>query len=234
MNANDPITPDAQQKQDRARKRKAILAGGVVLGLGAAVTLAAWSDDVFANGNFFTGTFEMEGNSALSTQTASWQQWDTTPGATLSFRQELSTTINPTELQFNETVWAPLSVRLSEATTTDGTYVLTAADWESGDASALIATPPVVKYDVYTVPSAADCEATASNVTPATGTPWYTSTVGTVTAASAHNLVSNASDTPGTPEHLCLGVTLTSNDQAYMGAAAATIVWEFTATANTP
>ncbi|MFN3340157.1 MAG: SipW-dependent-type signal peptide-containing protein, partial [Dietzia sp.] len=56
LNANDTITPDAQQKQDRARKRKALLAGGVVLGLGAAVTLAAWSDDVFANGIFNTGT----------------------------------------------------------------------------------------------------------------------------------------------------------------------------------
>ncbi|MDV8001645.1 SipW-dependent-type signal peptide-containing protein [Rhodococcus sp. IEGM 1408] len=40
------------------------MAGGVVLGLGAAVTLAAWSDGVFADGNFQTGEANLLGSQA--------------------------------------------------------------------------------------------------------------------------------------------------------------------------
>ena len=39
-------SPAPSVKLDRNRKRKALLAGGVVLGLGATMTLAAWTDDV--------------------------------------------------------------------------------------------------------------------------------------------------------------------------------------------
>lgn len=39
-----------------------MLAGGLVLGVGAAVTLAAWNDSEFANGEFGTGTFEFQGS----------------------------------------------------------------------------------------------------------------------------------------------------------------------------
>ena len=48
-----------------ARNRKgiirAILAGGIVLGVGAAVTLAAWNASEFATGTFQAGTFTIEG-----------------------------------------------------------------------------------------------------------------------------------------------------------------------------
>lgn len=43
-----------------SRKIRAIAAGGAVLGLGAVVTLAAWSDSEFAQGMFGTGTFGIE------------------------------------------------------------------------------------------------------------------------------------------------------------------------------
>lgn len=43
-------------------KGRAILAGGLVLGVGAVVTLAAWNDSEFATGEFGAGTFGIEGS----------------------------------------------------------------------------------------------------------------------------------------------------------------------------
>ena len=45
-----------------SRKVKAILAGGLVLGIGTAVTLAAWNDSEFASGQFAAGTFNLQGS----------------------------------------------------------------------------------------------------------------------------------------------------------------------------
>lgn len=44
----------------KSRKIRAIAAGGAVLGVGAAITLAAWSDSEFATGLFNSGTFGIE------------------------------------------------------------------------------------------------------------------------------------------------------------------------------
>jgi predicted ribosomally synthesized peptide with SipW-like signal peptide len=46
----------------RRRKARAVLAGGTVLGLGAAVTLASWNDSEFVEGLFGTGEFAIESN----------------------------------------------------------------------------------------------------------------------------------------------------------------------------
>ncbi|WP_087117408.1 SipW-dependent-type signal peptide-containing protein [Corynebacterium urinipleomorphum] len=44
-----------------SRKVRAIAAGSAVVGLGAALTLAAWSDSEFAKGTFSTANFGIEG-----------------------------------------------------------------------------------------------------------------------------------------------------------------------------
>ena len=46
----------------KSRKARAILAGGVVLGVGASMTLAAWSDSEWASGTFGTGGFTFQGS----------------------------------------------------------------------------------------------------------------------------------------------------------------------------
>lgn len=46
----------------KSRKARAILAGGVVLGIGASMTLAAWSDSEWATGTFGTGGFTFQGS----------------------------------------------------------------------------------------------------------------------------------------------------------------------------
>ena len=123
MDATTPLNPEAQRKQDRARKRKAILAGGVVLGLGAAVTLAAWSDDVFANGTFNTGGFELQG----SVNGTVFQDYDDDdpdgegPG-TADGPVSLSFNLEATEMAPSQTVYAPFAIATSSATDLDGTF----------------------------------------------------------------------------------------------------------------
>lgn len=44
-----------------SRKTRAIAAGGAVIGLGVAMTLAAWTDSEFARGQFSTANFGIQG-----------------------------------------------------------------------------------------------------------------------------------------------------------------------------
>lgn len=92
----------------RRRKRKALLAGGTVLGLGAAVTLAAWTDDVWVSGSFAAGTFNVEG--AVDAAGANWQEYATSSGP--SSPGELQFTLNPTEMTPGDSVYAPLNLRI--------------------------------------------------------------------------------------------------------------------------
>ena len=224
MTTHGSVTPDAQQKlQDRKRKRKAILAGGVVLGLGAAVTLAAWSDDVFSGGTFNTGTFEMQGNLGTDqTDKGPWLAHDEAAGGRLAFPM----TLGATGLVPNETVYAPLAIRLSDDTTADATYGLTSVAWADEADEKL--TGADVTYAVYSGVTAAKCNS-ANEALPA---PWYSSVIGTVGTATAHALKMD----PRTIETLCIAVTLnaTTNaaQEAAMGAANSQITWQFTGTST--
>src|SRR5690554_345843 len=106
-------TPDArgrlmtdQQPKRRARKIKAILAGGLVLGVGGAITLAAWNDSEFATGTFTAGQFNLEG----STDNTTWDDHDAAPGAALDF------TLAADNLSPDDVVYAAFAVRLDAAT----------------------------------------------------------------------------------------------------------------------
>jgi predicted ribosomally synthesized peptide with SipW-like signal peptide len=104
----------------RTRNRKgiirAVLAGGVVLGVGAAVTLAAWNASDFATGDFQAGTFAFEGspdgtNYALHAAGAP---------ATLSF--DAADDLSP-----STTTYAPYWLRLGAGTTSDATVTVSSA-----------------------------------------------------------------------------------------------------------
>ena len=56
--------------KDGNRKILAVLAGGLVLGVGVAVTLAAWNDSEFATGTFTAGSFNLEGSTTGDTDAA--------------------------------------------------------------------------------------------------------------------------------------------------------------------
>lgn len=65
----------------RFTRLRAVLAGGLVLGVGATATLAAWTDEEFANGSFAAGTFSIVG----STNGTNFSDHPAAPGASLVF-----------------------------------------------------------------------------------------------------------------------------------------------------
>jgi len=96
-------TEDAQRRI--GTKAKAILAGGLVLGVGAAITLAAWTDEEWAIGEFGAGNFGIQG----STDNASWgDHVDEDSAAPLSFG------VAAENLAPGDEVYAPFAVRLAD------------------------------------------------------------------------------------------------------------------------
>ncbi|RXZ51191.1 hypothetical protein ESP57_05295 [Agromyces fucosus] len=92
---------------NRRRKVSAILAGGLVLGVGAAITLAAWNDSEFATGTFGSGQFGIEG----STDGTAFSSSPTSPGKTLAFE------VDADALAPGDTVYAPFAVQLEAGST---------------------------------------------------------------------------------------------------------------------
>lgn len=241
MNANAPLTSDVQQQEDKRRKRKALLAGGLVLGLGAAVTLAAWSDNVFADGTFQTGEFNLLGSQALASTTyADYLEYETdataadlTTGSTdggVNFR------IDSLNLSPGETVVAPFSVATSQDTTVDGRYWLEDAT----------VTGPLAQWLSFSIVQSATCTAddpttTANEQTDFTNA-WKShsftadgqiATFGTVRSAAGNGPDIALEEQFGNQSHLCIGVTLANEETAISSAdatgeaGATSILWHF-------
>ncbi|WP_271799294.1 SipW-dependent-type signal peptide-containing protein [Dietzia maris] len=222
MDATTPLNPEAQRKQDRARKRKAILAGGVVLGLGAAVTLAAWSDDIFADGTFSTsGKFVIEGATGPLA----------TPG-TFSRSvnaQDVSDPANALELNFpvgdifpGDTNYAPFTIKTSTDTTLAGalTTIASSVNSSGGLRNAL-------DYSIASV-SGNTCDATAFE------TPGNVLVENAALPTTTSSLTVPLAAAGATPVKLCIAVTFPEGNKGDVisngGTVASTLVtWKFTA-----
>lgn len=249
MDATTPLDPDAQRKQDRARKRKAILAGGVVLGLGAAVTLAAWSDNVFSEGTFNTGSFDLVGSNSDAAVLAvgDYQDWPG-PASTEANVADLSFEINALNMSPGETVAAPFSIAQKAATTIDGRV------WMY-QATATGTLTPFLSYAIKPVDNPALCKADD----PATGTVELFPAAATAAwnaydfddgAVNNTNNAGQRGPSPATAtqdlpvnknftqqQHLCIQVTL-AQDEPGISAVDRTlptrIVWQFRGESETP
>lgn len=192
----------------RSRKFKAILAGGIVLGVGAAVTLAAWTDQEWAEGIFGAGDFNVEG----STDGTNFDDHTSSDGAaSLSFELPASDNLSP-----GDAVAAPFVLRLDEATTYDATVDLTSAAGTGDNASHLT-------YGIVQVANAGACEvgATGTQIVPS-GT-----ALSATTGKQGFNLAAGADGAAGASVTLCF--TVTAGDDLTEGDAA-TAQWQFTAT----
>ncbi len=200
------------QKMGRGTKIKrvrAIMAGGLVLGVGAAVTLAAWSDSEFAQGTFAVGDFELLG----STDGAVFAAHDNLPGSPPA---ELGFAINPENIAPGEPVYAPFAIELSE----------TSSYAASVGVSATSATPGLADSLTYSLVSTSDfgCDA----ATFAAGTPLVADEP-TVDSEAPAIFTLTATETP---TYLCFAVTA---DQATLTpGTSGTVLWEFPAESTTP
>lgn len=70
----DPVRPGSstprRAERQRTRKVRAILAGGLVFGVGASITLASWTDTEYSSADFSAGVFEIE--IATSSSEGAW------------------------------------------------------------------------------------------------------------------------------------------------------------------
>jgi len=188
----------------RGRRIKAILAGGVVLGLGAAVTLAAWNDSEFAIGTFGSGDFNLEGATVADTFT----EHDTPETAGV-----LDFEVSPENLAPDDVVYAPFAVRLDDTTTFDANVVVS-QETTTGVLTGLT-------YEVLVTDTFGCAEGTTGEALIPAGT-----ALGTVPADTDVALTAGADDAAGTPVNLCFVVTA---DEALTEGQDGSSTWEFAA-----
>lgn len=188
----------------RTGKIRAFLAGGLVLGLGAAITLAAWNDSEFATGDFTAGAFNLEGAVVAGTFTEH---------ATAATAGELVFTLDAGNLAPGDAVYAPFAVRL-DATTTRDAVVTVSSEATSGVITGLT-------YELVS-PSTFGCaQATAGVSLVTAGTP-----IGTVPGAPTFDLDQGSGGAAGAPVNLCFKV---SADDGLVEGQNGTVTWEFAA-----
>jgi predicted ribosomally synthesized peptide with SipW-like signal peptide len=196
-----------REKTEHTRKRtgmvRAILAGGLVLGVGAAVTLAAWNDSEFATGTFGAGSFNLEGQ---QTAGGAFADHAVAPGAPLAF------VVEPLNLAPADVVYAPFAVRLDAATTADA--IVTLSSVGAGDNAANLS------YEVLTTTDF-ECDAdTTGDVLVVAGA------LPTTADAATFDLTEGAGAVAGAPVNLCLIVTAGAG---LIEGAGATVTWQFAA-----
>ncbi|MGF6824499.1 putative ribosomally synthesized peptide with SipW-like signal peptide [Microbacterium sp. ZKA21] len=107
---------DTTMRPAHSRRTKvyAILAGGLVLGVGTAVTLAAWNDSEFASVDFAAGTFVFQG----STDGTTFADHESEEGAA-----QLTFTAPFDNLSPDAVVYAPYALQLDASVAADLTSV---------------------------------------------------------------------------------------------------------------
>ncbi|WIE74099.1 SipW-dependent-type signal peptide-containing protein [Curtobacterium sp. MCJR17_020] len=202
-------TATQPQRGDRRRRKTvlAVLAGGLVLGVGAVVTLAAWQDDEFAHGTFTSsGDFELAGQVSTA---EGFTDHATSPGGALAFD------VNAASLAPDMVSYSPYAVELAAGTTVPATVTVTAGT-STGSVDDLT-------YGIYAVDSFT-CDAAA--VTAGTSVVPEGTAIDTVPADTTFDLAAATADTAGAPQFLCLVVTAGADLATGQTGAA---VWQFQA-----
>jgi predicted ribosomally synthesized peptide with SipW-like signal peptide len=194
----------------RRTKRKilAILAGGLVLGIGAAVTLATWNDSEFATGTFTAGSFNVQGSLDGTT-------FADHPSAGTAAAVTFSTGFN--SMSPNDVVAAPFVLRLDAATTNNATALVTSAAGTGTGAANFT-------YGIIQVASVAGCTPAATGT--ATLVPAGTALTA-FTGATSFNLAHGTGGLAGASVFLCIQVKASAG---LVQGSTATGTWGITAT----
>lgn len=190
-------------------RTRAILAGGLVLGIGTAVTLASWNDSEYASGTLTAGTFGIIG----STDGTTFADHAAAPGASIGFSVP-ATAMIPGSVVYGQFVvkTAPSSVA--------GSLTLTATSVTTGATNL----GPFLTYGAKLLPSGAACNATtyaaSSTVAVAAGS------LLTVSDATPRPLVANG----GNDVNYCFAITLPIGADNTAQGKTVLASWQFTAT----
>ncbi|GAA2977921.1 putative ribosomally synthesized peptide with SipW-like signal peptide [Microbacterium terrae] len=206
MNAQPRTADQSRRTSDRRRIILALVAGGAVLGVGAAITLAVWNDSEFATGTFSSGEFDLEG----STDGLAFSSSPEAPGKELTFA------LDADALSPDAVVYAPFAVQLSADS--DYSAVIDLSNTSAGDIGADL-TFSLYQTDEFGV----GCSAETPPTEPAL--------VADRAATAADTLTDVFSLTAAaTPTNLCFVVTAGPDlDEGATG----TVTWEFAGTSDT-
>lgn len=226
------MTDPGSRSANYRRRARALLAGGLVLGLGATMTLAAWSDDIWVNGQFRAGQFNVQGSPSTSSA-HTWGEYSTQAGgAPLAFSSAVPTVVSP-----GTSYYAPFSLAIdSSRADFDGTVQITEF-LGTGDP----ALRSKLTWSATVVSSPTNCtnETGYSGGTPLVSTAQgpATGTLQPVTPPSASLTLDRTQNTTATtPRTVCFKVTVAPQDSGVdpstnpYGTAPAGLVWHFTAT----
>lgn len=219
------------RKNRKARKVRALLAGGLVLGIGAAFTLAAWTDNEWVFGQSDNGggpgtkTYHMEQNTWSGTAgAAAWSDQAAAPGGALTF------SINADKLVPGATVYAPMQLRAKAgsealvATLAEGVQS-TPTDPVSNSAALYAALTYQAKQGVPQGSCNAAGFAGGGTDLVAAGSAL------TANSATAINLPAGADAvTDGAAVSICFALTLPSNASSALQGLQTVPLWRFTST----
>lgn len=204
------------QRTRRARRGasirlRAVLAAGLALGVGAAFTLASWTDSEVATSSFGAGIFATQSSSdgtSFATNSGS-------PGASLEFG---ATALGPLV-----STYAFLDIRTTAATTIDGVVRLTSTT-TSGPLA------PSLEYRAIRIPTTTTCEPAAFS-----GSPTYVAgDASTYVAASTTpaGIVASPIASAGGSLRFCFDVRVAADADSSLQGTDGTVTWQFTTTAT--
>jgi predicted ribosomally synthesized peptide with SipW-like signal peptide len=191
---------------ERPRRRRfvrlrAVLAGGLVLGMGAVVTVAAWNDPETATGTFSSSRFAIESQTANS----SWAAHEPQNPAVLAF--------DATGMSPSASHYAHIDFRTTTPTSVAGRVTPAAV---SNDGGALVA---FLEYRMAVTAPATACTAGLF-----TGS--YVAVAGLPTPVPSVALQAGGANV----QRVCFDVRIVANAPSSAQGATANITWQFTAT----
>lgn len=206
----------SRSRSVRALRLRAVLASGLVLGAGAAVTLAAWTDREYTTGSFQTSVF----NTESSVNGGAYADNATAPGASVTIAGPFAPGVSS---------YFSVSLRTT-ANSVAGTASLNGATLGGTDAATLGA---ALVYRV--VRTTATCNATAF-----TGSPVFVvgaaATTRALTAGQetgvVNALAAATSSAPGAATGFCFEVTLPAGASNTLQGKTATATWQFVTTSS--
>lgn len=224
---------DTAIKANGWTRGRALLAGGLVLGLGAAATLAAWTDNEWVFGGSGsgdgteprtpgTGIYRMQQNTWTGIAgAANWTDEPDANGGALTF------TVAPEKMVPGKTVYSPMQLRAvagSEALDVSLAEGIQSALNQGPDNSTALY--GALRYGLYKGVDKAACEA---GTVSGGGVVVAENSVLTATSAGTFPLAAGAdADTAGAPENLCFALTLPSTASADLQGLNTVPVWRFT------
>jgi predicted ribosomally synthesized peptide with SipW-like signal peptide len=196
-----------RDRKPRFTRLRAVLAGGLVLGVGVTATLAAWTDEEHTAGGFAAGTFSIVG----STNGTDYSDHPSAPGAALNF------TLTPNAMVPGATVYALYSVKTKVESVAGSVQLMAHTDNKNGLGAYL-------EYGVNTITDKT-CNAVAFTAgTPVVGpkSKLTTGAVGNTTLAAAG----------ASPVNYCFAVTLPSGTSNEAQGTTLDGQWTFQATTD--